>query len=129
MTPTLQVLNSTLSTNCYHNTIKSTLPIWVLVTWEHICHIQVLLGISLLQQCTPKLIVILRVYEDQLSIMCWKSIINHDVYPFSKVPETEVKGSTILASFERLVFYRNYLVIHRLHQLSHFCYAFITYSL
>ena len=53
------------------------------------------LGISLLEEGTPELIVILRVNEDELAIVGGQTIIDDQVHPLPKMPEPEVEYPSI----------------------------------
>ena len=55
----------------------------------------ILLGISLLKQSTPELIVILGVNEDELSIVRRESVIDHYIHPLAKMPESEMENACI----------------------------------
>lgn len=55
-----------------------------------------LLGIGLLQQRTPELIVIFGVTVDKLSINCRQPVVDHHIHPLPKHPELKVEDSSIV---------------------------------
>ena len=57
--------------------------------------LHILLGISLLKQSTPELIIILGMNEDEPSIVCWEFVIDHYIHPFTKMPESEMEDACI----------------------------------
>lgn len=48
-----------------------------------------LLGISLLQECTPELIAFCRMHKHQLPVFDRQSVIYHNIDPFAKLPELQ----------------------------------------
>lgn len=54
-----------------------------------------LLGVGLLQQCAPELVVVFGVTVDQFSVDGGQPVVDHHVHPLPKHPELKVKDAGV----------------------------------
>ena len=54
-----------------------------------------LLGIGFFKKRRPKFVVGGRVHEHESTVHCWKTIVDHYVYPFSELPNVEMEHTCI----------------------------------
>lgn len=63
-----------------------------------------ILGVSLLHQCAPELVAVVRVAVNQLVVHRRQAVIDHNVHPIAKAPESKVENSSIGIRFLRVPF-------------------------
>ena len=66
-------------------------------------HSKLLLGVSLLQQSCPELVLLRRVHEHQTSIPRRQVVVNDHFFPLAEHPEVETEDAAVFVGAETLV--------------------------